>query len=78
MQIVRNTYCVSGGENVIDLKSKRKQQGLTQGDLAHVAKLSASLIWKLENGERKPSVKVAKRIASILGFDWTDFFKETA
>lgn len=60
------------------MKLIRKSLELTQEQLAQHAGVSQSLIVQIENGNRKPSVKVAKRIASILGFDWTDFFKETA
>lgn len=60
------------------MKLIRKSLELTQEQLAQYAGVSQSLIVQLENGNRKPSVKVAKRIASILGFEWTDFFKETA
>ena len=60
------------------MKLIRKSLDLTQEQLAQYVGVSQSSIVQLENGNRKPSVKVAKRIASILGFDWTDFFKETA
>lgn len=60
------------------LKQLRKAHDLTQEQLANEAGVSQSLIWKIENGERKPSVKVAKRIAAVLGFPWTDFFRESA
>ena len=59
----------------MDLKDIRKAKGLRQTDLAQASGISQSLVVKLERGERKPSVKVAKRIASVLGFDWTEFFK---
>ena len=61
----------------MDLKAIRKRAGLRQTDLAQAASISQSLVVKIELGERKPSVKVAKRIAAVLDFDWTDFFKET-
>ncbi len=60
------------------LKQLRKAHDLTQEQLANAAGVSQSLIWMIENGERKPSVKVAKRIAAVLGFPWTDFFRESA
>lgn len=60
------------------MKWVRKAKGLTQEQLAFESNVSQSLIWKIENGQRKPSVKVAKRIAAVLGFPWTDFFKESA
>jgi DNA-binding XRE family transcriptional regulator len=28
----------------------------------------------IENGKRNPSVETAKRIAALLGFDWTLFY----
>jgi len=34
------------------------------------------MISKIELGERQPSVKVAKKIASVLGFDWTLFYQD--
>lgn len=62
----------------MDLKAKRKAKGLRQTDLAQAAQISQSLVTLIESGTRKPSVKVAKRIAEVLGFDWTEFFKESA
>jgi len=43
-----------------------------------MAGVDVTMISKIELGERRPSVKVAKRIASVLGFDWTQFFEEEA
>ena len=60
----------------MDLKPIRKAKGLRQTDLAQAANISHSLVVKIERGERRPSVKVAKKIANVLGFDWTEFFKE--
>lgn len=62
----------------MELKALRKKKGLRQTDLAQAASISHSLVVKLENGERHPSVKVAKRLAAVLGIDWTEFFKESA
>lgn len=53
----------------------RKASGLRQTDLAQAAQISQSLVTQIENGIRIPSVPVAKRIAAVLGFDWTEFFK---
>lgn len=60
----------------MDLKAMRKASGLRQTDLAQAAQISQSLVTQIENGIRIPSVPVAKRIATVLGFDWTEFFKE--
>lgn len=59
-----------------DVAKLRKKLGLRQADLAAAAEVTTQYIWMLENGERKPSVKVAQKIAAVLGFDWTEFFKE--
>lgn len=58
----------------MDLKQIRKSKGLTQSELAKEAGVSHSLVIKIEHGERKPSVRVAKLIASVLQFRWTDFY----
>ena len=62
---------------MVPIRALRKAKGLRQTDLAQAVGVSQPVITKLERGERKPSVKVAKRIAAVLEFDWTDFFKET-
>ena len=31
---------------------------------------------RMVSSERRPSVDVAKRIASVLGFDWKEFYEE--
>lgn len=62
---------------MFDLKTLRIKKGVRQVELAAEAGTTVQYIWMIENGERKPSVKVAKRIAKVLGFDWTEFFKES-
>lgn len=32
--------------------------------------------FNIEAGKRRPSVPVAKKIAAVLGFDWTRFYEE--
>lgn len=56
------------------LKEKRKQQGLSQKELAALAGIDRSLISKIELGVAKPSVKTAKKLAKILKINWTLFF----
>lgn len=63
---------------MVPVRAMRKAMGLHQVDLAEAAKISQAQVSKIERGEVVPSVKVAKRIAEVLGFDWTEFFKETA
>lgn len=38
--------------------------------------IAQSTYASIEVGSRKPSVSMAKRIAAVLGFDWTRFYEE--
>lgn len=58
------------------LKDIRAQQNMTQQEVAKAANVDVTMISKIELGERQPSVKVAKKIASVLGFDWTLFYQD--
>lgn len=54
----------------------RKEKALTQLEVSSSAKISKQMYSAIETGERHPSVPTAKRIAEVLDFDWTRFFKE--
>lgn len=56
------------------VRDKRKEKGLTQAELARQVQVAQSMICNIENGMRRPSVAVAKRIGSALGFDWAILF----
>lgn len=58
------------------LKSRRLDEKLTQKEIADLVGVSRSTYAMIENGERNPSVPVAKRIANVLKFDWTIFFED--
>lgn len=55
----------------------RKEQGLTQKYVAEQAHISQPSYFNIEHGERGVSVKTAKAIAKVLGFDWTLFYEPT-
>jgi transcriptional regulator with XRE-family HTH domain len=57
------------------LKEKRDNKRITMKQVSERAGISESYYCLIENGERKPSVDVAKRIAGVLGFEWTMFFE---
>ncbi len=57
------------------LKSNRLEKGMTQHDVAEKANIERSYYTMIEQGKRTPSVKVAKDISEVLGFDWTIFFE---
>ena len=59
--------------NLIDL---RKEKGLTQFEIAERAGVPQQFYNYIENGRRRPSVSVAKKIAAVLGFDWTEFYDD--
>ncbi|HHV99989.1 MAG TPA: helix-turn-helix transcriptional regulator [Clostridiaceae bacterium] len=55
---------------------RQKSNNLTQEQLAKEAGISRTMITEIENGNANPSVEVAKKIASVLGFDWTRFYQD--
>lgn len=56
------------------LKKIRLQKALTQQDVADKANIRRAYYTMIEQGNRNPSVNVAKSIASVLDIDWTIFF----
>jgi transcriptional regulator with XRE-family HTH domain len=45
-------------------------------DLAKEAGISRAYLAQIELGLRNPSVRVAKKLAGTLSFNWTRFFEE--
>lgn len=60
----------------MDLKKHRTSKRMTQTQLAELCGCDRTMIGKIETGEVKPSVKLAKTIADVLGFDWTTFYED--
>ncbi|MBC9808150.1 helix-turn-helix transcriptional regulator [Carnobacterium maltaromaticum] len=54
----------------------REKNNLTQKTIADKAGIARTTYSSIEQGRRNPSVKNAMRIAEVLGFDWTIFFKK--
>lgn len=52
----------------------RESKGMTQKALAEKVQISQPSICDIEHGEIDPKPDTAKRIANVLGFDWTRFF----
>jgi transcriptional regulator with XRE-family HTH domain len=52
----------------------RIKKGLTQKEVAEKVKISQPSICDIEQGNKNPRPATAKRIAQVLGFDWTRFF----
>ncbi|MFO1442658.1 helix-turn-helix transcriptional regulator [Bacillus sp. Bva_UNVM-123] len=57
------------------LKLHREKLGLTHEDVAMDSGIKRPYYTMIENGSRNPSVEVAKKIAKVLGFNWTFFFE---
>ncbi len=58
------------------LSQQRQARGMTQQQVAELTGLHQAAYCNIESGKRKPSVKIAKRIGEVLGFDWTILFDE--
>lgn len=59
------------------LKEIRANDGRTQEQVADEAGITRGAYCNIETGDRRPSVEVAKRIAGVLGFEWTRFYEES-
>lgn len=57
------------------LKELRESRGLNQRQVAEQVGISQPSYCFIERGKRGASVKTAKRIAAVLGFEWTRFFE---
>ena len=56
------------------LQEIRQNKNMLHKDVATASGIERAYYTMIENGTRTPSVAIAKRIASALGFDWTYFF----
>jgi putative transcriptional regulator len=69
---------IKEGRNFMEwLKDIRRKKNLTPKKIAELVGCSKEHIYKIEAGERTPSVNTAKKIAEALGFDWTLFYEDT-
>lgn len=64
---------------MIELKTKifeyRREQHITQGDLADMVGVRRETIARLERGQYNPSLKLASDISKILGASIEDLFQ---
>lgn len=58
------------------LSDLRHKKSMTQEKIANEVHIARAYYSQIENGDRRPSVDVAKKIANYLKFDWTIFFEE--
>jgi transcriptional regulator with XRE-family HTH domain len=57
------------------LRLARRARGLSQAALAKAAKISHVFVSQVETGQRLPSDRVAKDIATVLGLPWQDVLR---
>lgn len=58
------------------LKALRTEKNFTMRQVCEVVGISEGFYSMIESGERRPSVETAKKIAAVLGFDWTLFYPD--
>jgi putative transcriptional regulator len=58
----------------VKLKRSRIDKGLSVPDMAGKLDISASFYYKIENGDRNPTMELAKRIADIFNSSLDDLF----
>ena len=63
-------------ENRTWLKTKRLDKKMTHDDVAKASGIERAYYTMIEQGNRRPSVHVAKSIAKVLDFEWVLFFDE--
>jgi len=56
------------------LKELRRKNGVTQQQVADACDVTRATIAMIESGRNQPSVKLAKRLATFFGVEWTIFF----
>lgn len=54
----------------------RGQKDMTQGDVANAAGIAQPSYFEIEKGISTPRPETAKKIAAVLGFEWTRFYEE--
>jgi transcriptional regulator with XRE-family HTH domain len=58
------------------IKELREAQKMSQYTVAQNANITQAYFCLIESGEKHPSVRVAKAIANVLGFDWQRFYED--
>lgn len=58
------------------LRDRRNEKQLTEGELGVAVGISQVAYHLIETGERRPRPETAKKIAAVLGCDWTRFYED--
>ncbi len=57
------------------LRNARRARGISQAALAKAAGISPVFVSQIETGQRVPSDRIAKDIATLLGLPWQDMLR---
>lgn len=57
------------------LRTIRRMKGLSEKAVADAAGIAQPFYHRIETGQNNPSVRTAKALGRILGFDWTLFYE---
>lgn len=57
---------VEKGVDIVNIKARREQLGISQKELAERAKISQSFLCDIEQGRCKPSIDTAVKLAEVL------------
>lgn len=60
------------------LREIRIEQGVSANKLAVMCGVTRQQISNIEHGKVNPSVELAKKMAKILGCDWTVFYRDNS
>lgn len=58
------------------LQTLRKKIGFTQMEVEVATGIDTATLSLYENGVRYPTIKNAKKLGSLYGVEWSDFYKE--
>ena len=54
----------------------REQKELSQASVSKLVDVTQQCYGAIENGRRRPSPDLAKKIGKVLNFDWTKFYRK--
>lgn len=57
---------VEKGVDIVNIKARREELGISQKELAERAKISQSFLCDIEQGRCKPSIDTAVKLAGVL------------
>ena len=66
---------VEKGVDIVNIKARREELGISQKELAERAKISQSFLCDIEQGRCKPSIDTAVKLAEVLDITDIKFFE---